>query len=774
MVLVVSCVPRSSSPMFQLFGRTPAQWGANLFEDNFAVIDVDVLKNTADRRLICSEANVQFCYNKAYYKNENVDYYEIIYGKDKLYSFIVYHNTSEPEALDLYKKLKTSLTIFDQYINTNRIMAGESLRAIMNVYRINSNWSCAHVAARIGFDLYFREQPHIVKNEINLQVAPDNLTPLHLAIQSELLPTIRAILDLKPELDLIDSKYFSILHFAAISTQEILKTILQLPGMFDRIHWKNEKGCTALHLACYVQKFENVFTFLRFGLTVSMLTLPPPKSLTRKSPSCQRPKEKEKHPRIVHFTEQDFQEGLSVQDIFCAGSPLHWAKQKRLIEKLISYSFPINVRNMNGDTPLHVMTKRSRLKCCITLLCKGANVKAQNYFGNSSLHHAVKYNDISITQTLVVFDAEVNAVNYVGDSVRHLAAKETGIQQEMILYVITCLGAKRCSPQIKGCTSGCAYNGTFEGRYNPNLFEATKNLDKIFKNYMNNLNFLKANQQPAEPKGSKRVSMLTLDGGGLKGLVTIQILIEIEKQLQHPLRNYFRWIAGTSTGSFISVMLAIGRTLPQIRSLYFLVKDKIMCNMPRPYDEEAFEAIIKEEAKELLMKDLRTTYDKFVIVPATIFNLYPMRLHLFRSYPSHHELLGSQTPEPNCPHESQEQLVWKACRASSAAPTYFRSFGPFIDGGMIANNPTLDALTEFHFYNNTLPAVGRADEVEQLMFVMSIGTGKQLPEENEMIELSTMYSMNPLEIPNNIKNIKKLFNILITEVCNTEGHIVNR
>ncbi len=51
-----------------------------------------------------------------------------------------------------------------------------------------------------------------------------------------------------------------------------------------------------------------------------------------------------------------------------------------------------------------------------------------------------------------------------------------------------------------------------------------------------------------------------------------------------------------------------------------------------------------------------------------------------------------------------EQFVWRAARASGAAPTYFRSMGRFLDGGLMANNPTLDTLTEIHEYNMGLKA----------------------------------------------------------------------
>lgn len=59
-----------------------------------------------------------------------------------------------------------------------------------------------------------------------------------------------------------------------------------------------------------------------------------------------------------------------------------------------------------------------------------------------------------------------------------------------------------------------------------------------------------------------------------------------------------------------------------------------------------------------------------------------------------------------------EQLVWRAARSSGAAPTYFRPMGRFLDGGLLANNPTLDAMTEVHQYNKALKAeVGNQNSV---------------------------------------------------------------
>ncbi len=49
--------------------------------------------------------------------------------------------------------------------------------------------------------------------------------------------------------------------------------------------------------------------------------------------------------------------------------------------------------------------------------------------------------------------------------------------------------------------------------------------------------------------------------------------------------------------------------------------------------------------------------------------------------------------------------MWEAARSSGAAPTYFRSYGCFLDGGLMSNNPTLDILTEVHEHNLRLKVI---------------------------------------------------------------------
>ena len=90
------------------------------------------------------------------------------------------------------------------------------------------------------------------------------------------------------------------------------------------------------------------------------------------------------------------------------------------------------------------------------------------------------------------------------------------------------------------------------------------------------------------------------------------------------------------------------------------------------------------------------------MITATIADQLPPKLHLFRSYRS------------NRGPDEEDTLVWKAARASGAAPTYIQPEGNFVDGGIMCNNPSLALLTEV--FNARL-------ETEKPTALLSLGTG---------------------------------------------------
>ena len=76
--------------------------------------------------------------------------------------------------------------------------------------------------------------------------------------------------------------------------------------------------------------------------------------------------------------------------------------------------------------------------------------------------------------------------------------------------------------------------------------------------------------QPASQK-----KLLTLDGGGIRGIITLEVLDRIEQIARKKLgrsdavlADYFDYIGGTSTGAIIATCLAIGMTVEEVRKFY--------------------------------------------------------------------------------------------------------------------------------------------------------------------------------------------------------------
>ncbi|XP_055842006.1 85/88 kDa calcium-independent phospholipase A2 isoform X1 [Episyrphus balteatus] len=276
-------------------------------------------------------------------------------------------------------------------------------------------------------------------------------------------------------------------------------------------------------------------------------------------------------------------------------------------------------------------------------------------------------------------------------------------------------------------------------------------------------------------KGEKpygRGRLLSLDGGGIRGLVLVQMLLEIEKLAQTPIIHMFDWIAGTSTGGILALGLGCGKTMRQCMGLYVRMKEQCFVGS-RPYPSELFEAILKENLGEYtLMTDIK--HPK-IMVTGVMADRKPVDLHLFRNYTSASDILGIVTSISNRrvpPPQPEAQLVWRAARATGAAPSYFRAFGRFLDGGLIANNPTLDAMTEIHEYNMALKSVDRANEAVPVSVVVSLGTGL-IP----VTELKDIDVFRPESIWDTAKlayGISTIGNLLVDQATASDGRVVDR
>uniref|UniRef100_L7M3H1 phospholipase A2 n=1 Tax=Rhipicephalus pulchellus TaxID=72859 RepID=L7M3H1_RHIPC len=587
------------------------------------------------------------------------------------------------------------------------MLTKELVQEVVQLVRSNPTWNLAHLAAHLGLVDCFKN-PRVAA-QIS-ECAEDTLvTPLHVAVRAQKLNSVQVLMSMDAPLDLTDHNGDTIYHAAAVTTKELIKALGSRPAPVAVINQVNNDGYTPLQLACLTDKPECVRELLKEGADVNSASV---NLADRNNSTCLGRDNVEQN---VH--------NFQIEDMKHGGTPLHWAKTTQCLETMIELGCDLDAKNFQGNTALHIMVARGRLSCVISLLSHGANVNAIGSDGDSPLHVAVR-SDVSLIHALIVFGADVNQRNQKGETARHLAATSKLNKKDIVLYTLHAVGAHRCE-QDRGCSDGCSPTGTFDGvpPDKPDFIRTPRLYDELMGASIVREAVQRRLQERREGRPQSRSRVLCLDGGGIRGLIIIQMLVALEAIVGQPILDCFDWAAGTSTGGVLALLLARGKTPRQCLQLYFSLKDKVFTGT-RPHDADSLEKFLQRElGEDTVMTDIK--HPKLMIT-GVLADRHPAALHLFRNYDSPKKILGvaedeSEFPSCTLPHE---QLVWRAARASGAAPTYFRPFGRFLDGGLISNNPTLDAMTEICEYNEALKATGQVDKVRPLGVVVSLGTGK--------------------------------------------------
>lgn len=189
-------------------------------------------------------------------------------------------------------------------------------------------------------------------------------------------------------------------------------------------------------------------------------------------------------------------------------------------------------------------------------------------------------------------------------------------------------------------------------------------------------------------KGGEGMSkkILTIDGGGIKGLFAASFLAHIEAQCGGHIADYFDMIAGTSTGGIIAAALALGIPAKDIQKFYeekgleIFPKGKYFHFTRGKYGRTSLERILREVFGDNVLGNCQTR----LLVPA--YNIENRKTRVFKT----------QHAQGLC--FDNEVSIVECLLATTAAPVYFSPYrmqgGVFIDGGVGANNPSLIALTE--------------------------------------------------------------------------------
>lgn len=93
---------------------------------------------------------------------------------------------------------------------------------------------------------------------------------------------------------------------------------------------------------------------------------------------------------------------------------------------------------------------------------------------------------------------------------------------------------------------------------------------------------LHENQFTIDPTGTKKV-ILSIDGGGMRGAISIAMLAELEEQTNKKCQDMFHMVAGTSTGTIIAVGLALGMSAKQLLNEVYLNKLPEAFEANRPF-----------------------------------------------------------------------------------------------------------------------------------------------------------------------------------------------
>ena len=174
-------------------------------------------------------------------------------------------------------------------------------------------------------------------------------------------------------------------------------------------------------------------------------------------------------------------------------------------------------------------------------------------------------------------------------------------------------------------------------------------------------------------------------GGGVKGVISAQIVNEIELQTGKPFVSHFDIISGTSTGSIIAAMLCEGYSGKDISKLFYKQADNIF-NSPRNFLRRIYSSKYKlSNLKKILDhyipdKQIYEVDKNLMIFSANKKKVAPK---VFKSWHKDHITLAD------------------AILSSCAAPTYFDPYNNLIDGGVWANDPSIETYSEMQKFNKT-------------------------------------------------------------------------
>ena len=454
-------------------------------------------------------------------------------------------------------------------------------------------------------------------------------------------------------------------------------------------------------------------------------------------------------------------------------SLLHVTNTKEMAKILIEdpYNLDVNTPDYNGNTCLHAAILNNKVELALYLILNDIDRNAVNNENYSPLALAIQTDHLKIVRQLLLFGANPRVSKLTDQSVAKVAeANSHKKYNAQIQKALRQCGAMEISNSVSRGASvsdnrslasvgeGWHTHGldmpvnviydqeVSSSKPRPGQLNLNKNnssdqtklptLDSIITDTsIDSANTIPVSDvfsrsslstSPRRSTKERGLRILSLDGGGIRGIILSKILGALEQEAKIPCNKLFDVIAGTSTGAIMASLLCLGKSPEYIQSIYFKMKDEVFVGS-KPYNVDKMESFMKKEVGEFTkMKDIK---NHKLLITATLADRKPIDNFFFRSY----DRLGGTDPRDEIrdfnKNEKFKKLpdenapLWYAMRCSSAAPLFFPPKDGFIDGGVVANNPSLDVLEEIHRYNKELKKLGQ--EPLKIDTFCSVGTGRK-------------------------------------------------
>ncbi|MBV8214283.1 MAG: patatin-like phospholipase family protein [Verrucomicrobia bacterium] len=248
----------------------------------------------------------------------------------------------------------------------------------------------------------------------------------------------------------------------------------------------------------------------------------------------------------------------------------------------------------------------------------------------------------------------------------------------------------------------------------------------------------------------RRHRLLACDGGGIRGLISIEVLAKVEKELRSltgkpalVLADFFDYVGGTSCGAIIAALIAMGKPMDEIRAFFvsscpdMFLKARLWERWHSKFRNDALSARLRELFGHVTLgSDRLQTLLMLVLSNASTNSPWPVCNNPAAKY--------NDRQLPDC---NLKLPLWQLVRASTAAPTYFppelihvgtRPF-VFVDGAMtMYHNP---AFQLFLMATTDVYRLGWEVGVDRLLLI-SVGSGNSTGTEANLSpqEMNILYN----------------------------------